>query len=289
VTVFDAGGAQLASAAAPELLIQPVDSSTILDIGFKDSHPASTLFRGQMRLRVTPTGLQAVNIVPLESYLRGVVPSEMPASWPLEALKAQAVAARSYAWPKIKTTGDYDITPTAGAQVYKGVENEHTRTDQAVAGTYGKVLMYNGNVATAYYHSTAGGYTEHTEYAFVGKTGTLGTKVAYARGKPDVDANGIAYDIGSPSYDWQSTTFTMAQLSQILSANPLSDVGEIYNITFYRGVSGRIYKVFLEGSKGELFCSGGVFKNTYNDNRFGGAAVKSTMYYLHPVVPPATP
>jgi stage II sporulation protein D len=266
--------------------MEPVDSTTILDIGFKDSHPASTLFRGAMRLKVTPTGLQAVNIVALESYLRGVVPSEMPALWPLEALKAQAVAARSYAWPKIKGTGDWDITPTSAAQNYKGVRNEHPRADEAVAGTTGKILMYNGNVATAWYHSAAGGHTENTEYAFVGKTGNLGTKVGYGKGVPDYDANGVAYDVGSPDYDWQTAQFTMSQLSQMLSANPLTDVGEIYNITFYRGVSGRIYKVFLEGSKGELFCSGGVFKNTYNDNKLSGTNAKSTMYWINAVPMP---
>jgi stage II sporulation protein D len=269
--------------------MEPVDSATVLDIGFKDSHPLSTLFRGAMRLRVTPTGIQAVNIVPLESYLRGVVPSEMPALWPLEALKSQAVAARSYAWPKIKGVGDYDITPTAANQVYKGVRNEHSRTDQAVAGTTGKILLFNGNVATAYYHSAAGGHTENTEYAFVGKTGNLGTKVGYARGVPDYDANGIAYDVKSPDYNWESAPFTMSQLTQILSANYRTDVGEIYNITFYRGVSGRIYKVFLEGSKGELFCSGGVLKNTYSDNRLAGKTMKSTMYWLQPYPEPVAP
>jgi stage II sporulation protein D len=286
VTAYDSSGLALATTAAAEVLVEPVDTTTTLKISFKDSAPAYDVFRGSLRLTVHAGGLQAVNILPLDTYLRGVVASEMPASWPLEALKVQAVAARSYAWSKIRTTGTYDIIPTAGHQVYRGVLNEFTRSNRAVAETASLVLTHNGSVIEAFYHAASGGATEHSEYAFVSNTGRPGAVVAYARGKPDVDANGVPYDSGSPYSSWKSAQFSMAQLSQVMSGNASTDVGEIYEVQFFRGVSGRVYRVYLRGSKGEQIVSGGVFKNTYNRNRLGGGELKSTMYFLTPAPPP---
>ena len=246
------------------------------------------LYRGSMLLLVTKTGLQAINILPLESYLRGVVPSEMPASWPIEALKAQAVAARTYAWSRMSPNKTWDLVPTAANQVYLGYQHEQASSDLAVSSTVNQVLTYKGTVISAVFHSDAGGYTENSEYAFTDGLGDPGTKVPYLRGKPDVDANGVPYDINTPNYDWHTGQFTLAQLSAIMATNPLTNVGQILSvddITFNRGVSGRAYQIVLVGTLGTKKMSGGRFQAVFN-TYVPGANLKSNMFYLTLVAPP---
>jgi SpoIID/LytB domain protein len=280
-TAYDSTGNVLASSQTSDLTIEPLDPATgVLDMSYRDNRPNYELYRGSMRVIVTPTGLQTINILPLESYLRSVVPAEMPATWPIEALKAQAVAARSYAWARMKPTKTWDVRPTADNQVYLGYQHERAQSDSAVAATANQVLTYQGSVISALFHSDAGGYTENSEYAFPSKSGDPGNRIAYLRGKPDVDPNGVPYDIDAPAYAWQSGEFNMRQLSVIFSSSPLTDVGMIDNITVWRGVSGRVYKVLLEGSEGSKTISGGVFENVYNANTFSGPNLKSTMFFL---------
>ena len=118
-------------------------------------------YRGRLQLRVEGGVLQAVNHLPLETYLSSVVGSEMPASWPLEALRAQAVAARTYALKARKPAAAFDLQASTASQVYKGVESETPSTRAAVAGTRGLVLTYNNALIDAVFHSSsAGGSTE---------------------------------------------------------------------------------------------------------------------------------
>jgi SpoIID/LytB domain protein len=284
--VFTSTGTEIARATGPELYMEATDASTVLNTSFKDSHPAYTQFRGSMRLTVTSSGgLQQVNVLPLDVYLRGVIPSEMPASWHIEAVKAQSIAARSYAWPRIGRAGSYDILPTSANQVYRGLMAEHPRSNLAVDDTAGMVLLHNGKVITAYFHAASGGHTENSEYAFPGTAGKPGSVVAYVRGKPDVDANGLAYDRSYGKFEFTSASFTMAQLSTIMSKNSATDVGNITSLSFERGVSGRVYRVTMIGSKGTKVVSGGIFRNTYNSHRLSGDSVNSTMYWLQPITP----
>jgi stage II sporulation protein D len=126
-------------------------------------------YRGSLEIIMGSNNtLTVVNIVDLESYLRGVVPREMPSSWGnyggMEALKAQAVVARSYAFYYIGAgrhkDDPYDLCDTQHCQVYGGVSAESSNTDIAVAETRGVVLTWNGQVIAAFYHSTNGGHTE---------------------------------------------------------------------------------------------------------------------------------
>ncbi|MEX2547950.1 MAG: SpoIID/LytB domain-containing protein, partial [Chloroflexota bacterium] len=281
-TVYDSLGSVLATTTTPDLLVEAVDPNGVLGMAYRDELPKYKTYRGKMRLLVTPTGLQTINILPLESYLRGVVPAEVPASWPTEVVKAQAVAARTYAWSKIRDGRTWHILPTAAHQVYGGYQHERYGSDVAVAATQNLVLTYEGRVISALYHAAAGGHTENSEYAFVNDRGDPGSRVAYLRGKADVDANGVPYDSTAGSYAWSSGQFTMSQLSAIMSSSTATDVGEIYNLTYWRGVSGRVYRVLLEGSEGTKTVSGGRFKNTFNNWRLSGSSIKSTMYYLTP-------
>lgn len=125
-------------------------------------------YRGALALRPEPDGVTVVNHVRLEDYLRGVVPGEMPASWHREALRAQSVAARSYALATARRGQPFDQYPDMRSQVYKGVSGEDPRTDAAVAATAGRVLLHDGAVATAFFYSTSGGRTEANENAFSG-------------------------------------------------------------------------------------------------------------------------
>src|SRR5919197_391160 len=107
-------------------------------------------------------GVQVINAVGLDDYLQGVVPSESPATWPAEALKAQAIAARTYA---ITTSrgGDFDQYPDTRSQVYGGVAAETPATNAAVADTRGQVVTYQGQPVVTYFFSTSGGKTENVE------------------------------------------------------------------------------------------------------------------------------
>jgi stage II sporulation protein D len=115
-------------------------------------------YRGQLVVKVVSGRLRAINSLPLEQYLYGVVPIEIGSSGPAEALKAQAVAARSYALATRKS-GDFDLYPDVRSQSYGGVDVEHPETNAAVDATAGRVLTYKGKVITAYYFASSGGRT----------------------------------------------------------------------------------------------------------------------------------
>ncbi len=118
-------------------------------------------YRGRVLIRRNQAGsLMAINHLPLETYLASVVGSEMPASWPQAALQAQAVAARTYALSHLKPAAAYDVKSTVASQVYRGLAAETDSTRGAVAATTGKVLMQNGKLILAAFHSSSGGSTE---------------------------------------------------------------------------------------------------------------------------------
>ncbi|MEO1001785.1 MAG: SpoIID/LytB domain-containing protein [Cyanobacteria bacterium J06638_7] len=119
-------------------------------------------YRGRLQLMARGATLQAINHVPLETYLPSVVGSEMPASWPQPALRAQAVAARTYALRQRRPSADYDLKATVSSQVYKGLEAETASTRRAVASTRGQVLMFGSSLANTVFHSSSGGLTENS-------------------------------------------------------------------------------------------------------------------------------
>jgi len=133
-------------------------------------------YRGRLEVFADARGtLTVVNVVGLEAYLRGVVPKELgPAEWPqLEALKAQAVAARTYTVSNLgrfRSQG-FDLTPDTRSQVYGGRSVEHLLTDRAISETRGRVATYKGRAINAYYTSTCGGRTEDGENIFAGEAG----------------------------------------------------------------------------------------------------------------------
>ncbi len=142
---------------ATSIVLQAINPEEKLVIG-------TSPVRGYVEVRAGAGGVTAVNVLNLEDYLRGVVPNELsPGQFPqLEALKAQAVAARTYALRNLGQYKDrgYDICATPACQVYRGFGTEHPLTDQAVAETAGVVAEFHGELINALYTSTCGGHTE---------------------------------------------------------------------------------------------------------------------------------
>jgi len=147
-------------------------------------------YRGRVLLMREGGGVTAVNYVDMEDYLYSVVGAEAVPSWPQEALKAQAVAARSYALHQRNNTrnGVYDVDTTTRTQVYKGLGSEYTTTHQAVKATANQVMTYNGQVILAVFHSSSGGHTENVEDVWT-------SPLPYLRGVVD-------YDQTSPVFSW---------------------------------------------------------------------------------------
>jgi stage II sporulation protein D len=197
--------------------------------------PAKGTYRDVIEYRPGASGgVTAVNKVKLENYIRGVVPNESIPSWPLEALKAQAVAARSYALGTGTGGGVFDHYDTAASQVYGGYGSETARTNRAVARTSGEVLRHDGKVIVAYFHSTSGGHTENVENIFQGSA-----KLAYIRGVPD------PWDKVSPRHHWGPIYYRPGRLGAVVG------VGRLRRVTINRrGVSGRIVFATFHGTSG---------------------------------------
>jgi SpoIID/LytB domain protein len=175
-------------------------------------------YRGTFEVSVVKGNLQAINVVGLEQYLYGVVPSEVPDDWPAEALKAQAVVARSYALSHLHG-GSFDVYADTRSQVYRGVPEEALSTTAAVNATAGQVVMYAGKVASTYYHSTSGGRTASITDAWPGSP-----PVPYLVSVPD------PYDSASPYHDWGPVVLTPARLARVLKVSGrLLDVNATVN------------------------------------------------------------
>jgi stage II sporulation protein D len=185
-------------------------------------------------------GATAINVIDLDPYVKGVVAGEMPSSWPLEALKTQAVAARTYALATRKTTGTFDQYPDTRSQVYRGVTGESARSNSAVDATAGQILTYQGVPAVTYYHSTSGGHTESVQYSFIG-----------ALAKPWLVGVDDPYDSQSPYHTWQ-VKFTTAKLTSALGSK-----GTFRKLVVTkRGVSPRVVSAKVVGSRGTTTITG---------------------------------
>ena len=196
-------------------------------------------YRGTTRLVRQGNKITAINRVDLEKYLYSVVGAEAVASWPIEALKAQAVAARSYALYKRKTQSNnlYDVDTTIGTQVYKGLDTEYLTTHEAVNSTAGQIMTYNNKVILAAFHSSSGGHTENVEDIWV-------SPLPYLRGVVD-------YDQTSPVFQWQKS-IAMNQVSSLLGG-----IGRIKAMIPEKTTPrGRVVTMKVVGDRGTTKLSG---------------------------------
>ena len=209
------------------------------------------------RLQIRPSGgggLMAVNALSLDKYVQGVVPGEMPASWHHEALKAQALAARSYAIATDKGHPHFDHYPDTRSQVYRGVAGEASTGNAAVRATAGEVVTYNGEVAITYFFSTSGGHTENVENVWDG-----GSAIPYLRGVKD------PADRISPKHRWTlryTTRGLQARLGRYVR-------GRLKAVKVRkRGVSPRIVSADVVGTRGSRRVTGSNLRQALgaNDN-----------------------
>lgn len=228
-------------------------------------------YRGKGEARMNGIGtLAGINELPLQQYLYGVVPRELPPTtlWGHpEAQKTQAVAARTYAMRGYgkRVSDGYDLRATTDDQVYGGYAAEHPVSSAAIDATVGVVATFEGNLIDALYSSTSGGHTADNEEAFGS------APIAYLRGKPDRDADGKwdnqsdktlekflkddkpklllkdtngDYEIGFSNYYRWTYEWTMDEMSGLISALALQPVGKVLEINIVeRGPSGRALRV----------------------------------------------
>jgi stage II sporulation protein D len=194
-------------------------------------------YHGTLALRHAGAALEVVNTVPLDQYVRGVVGGEMPYRWSIAALAAQAVAARSYALATLKPGKTFDLYDDARSQVYGGIAYETRRTDIAVAKTAGKVLIWNGHVATTFFFSTSGGRT-----ADVGDVWPAYGHVPYLRSVDD------PYDARSPHHVWGPIVLDAQRIARRLHARSA-------DVSVVRSPSGRVAAVQLGSRRidGDVF------------------------------------
>ena len=179
--------------------------------------------------------LNAVNAVPVDQYVKGVIPNESPASWPQAALRAQAVASRSYALSVQVSGNGFDLYDDTSSQVYKGLSSETAASNEAAEATRGQVLTYEGQIAETYFSACSGGHTESIQNVF------FGSPVPYLVGVDD------PYDYYCPLHSW-TLKFSGAEISARLSAY-LDGQLEKVQVT-KRGASPRIVWARLYGTGG---------------------------------------
>jgi stage II sporulation protein D len=201
-------------------------------------------YRGALVVSSTNDRLAAVNYVSLEQYLYGVIPREIPSTWLPEVLKAQAVAARSYALASRSTTGDFDLYSDVRSQVYGGLAAEDPNTTAAVDATAGQVVLYAGAVARTYFFSTSGGRT-------AASADVWGEPIPYLVPVDD------PFDALSPYHRWGPALFSGAELVQRLGDEAPRGIRDLQ-----LGVdsSGRVGGVTVVGRSGSAELTGATLR-----------------------------
>lgn len=235
-------------------------------------------YRGALELRHKGGGLTAVNIVPVDDYLRSVVPEEMPVDWPAEAIKAQSVAARSFALASRgrHASEGYDLCTTTHCQLYTGTAAEKSASNAAIKATRGEVLTYSGKPIEALFHTDSGGMTENSEDVW-------GSHVPYLRAAKDTPAKTMPW----------TKTISRADLERKLAAKG-HDIGKARSIALSplaigraakdRTASGRVKTMTVKGTKGTATLSGTTWrsllglKSTLFDAKLTKDAVTFTGY-----------
>ena len=209
--------------------LQVQDSGGITSLGTRQ-------YRGVIEFaRFGGNLLTAVNVIDIEEYLLSVVPAEMPASWHIEALKAQAVAARTYTVNRLGSLAHrgYDLCDTTFSQVYMGVSSEHANTTEAVNATRGIMIFHDNQPIEAVYFSSSGGFTDNSENVWV-------ATVPYLRAVAEVNEPG--------AMTW-NRTITLTQLNGLLASNNVN-IGNATGIQLDKSATGRVQTLTILGTTG---------------------------------------
>lgn len=274
----------------------------------------SRRYRGAGEVRLNSIGsLAGINELHMEDYLLGVVPRELgPIAFPeIEALKAQAVAARTYAYANMgkRRANGYDLLATTSDQVYGGVDDEHPLSSQAVQATAGLVAKYNGVLISTLYSSTSGGFTANSEDVYA-------NAVPYLRGVPDAERGKALDNVpslevfrnhanptalrnaaeGDYESDWSRyhrwyVDWTAAEIRTVLSDYFGTDVGVVLEINVpERSSSGRALLMEFVAANGTFTVRKDAIRSALKFYNGSGnqTSLFSTLVYVEPVIDPRT-
>ncbi len=237
-------------------------------MGERDIYLDTTRYRGAIEIQKDKTGkLFALSRLDIESYMYGVLQHEVPYWWPMEALKAQAVAARTYAMyqAQVNKAGDYDLKSDTSSQMYGGSTTERFRTKTAVDQTRGQVLTYQGKIFPTYFHATCAGVT-------------AGAQEIWKINLPPISGMvHCGYCRFSPHYSWNSKV-SLAEVEEKLnkSGRPVGQVLKIEIIS--QTPSGRVGSLKITGISGEAVIAAKDFRIW-----IGGDRMKSTLFTVNVV------
>jgi stage II sporulation protein D len=248
----DSAGKDVATTPGPLRVDAPVGQALRL-MGGSVPGVRDGLYRGALLISASGSGLIAVNALDLEDYVRGVVSGESPAGWPPEALKAQAVAARTYALTTHAGGAAFDQWADTRSQVYRGVAAETPSTDAAVQATKGQVVTYGGQPATTYFFSTSGGETEDVQNSFLS-----------SQPMPWLKAVDDPFDSVSPKHRWGPMRFTATQVQSKLRRYLQGRFKRIKVVQ--RGVSPRVVRAQVVGTRGATDITGPQLRSAFGLN-----------------------
>ena len=218
-------------------------------LGLAENGVTDGRYRGDLVLQASATDLRVVDDVGIESDLFGVVPAEMPASWATEALRSQAIVARSYALTSRQPSQPYDVFADTRSQMYRGVSGEAARTTDAVRATRGVVVKAGASIAHTLFSSSSGGRTAAVEEIFGG------APVSYLRSVDD------PYDRLSPYHDWVAT-FTDADVARRLAPVLQGDLVDVAVVA--TTPTGRAATVRVTGTLGVSDITAGTARTLLN-------------------------
>ena len=218
-------------------------SSGVIDLG-------EMSYRGKIEITSSGGLLDTVNILTMDQYLYGVVPSEVYAEWPDEALKAQAVAARTYAQYHIGKHSGYDLCDHTHCQQYSGYTKEEASTNRAVDETSGVIAYYNGKPINSVYYDCDGGYTLSAEEVW-------GSDIPYLQSTPD------PYELNARKWE---RTFTLSEIGALVKANG-SDVGNVTNVSITKKRGDILAEeVVITGTNGSIEIKGQDIKTFFRQD-----------------------
>ncbi len=255
VTIYDFSGYLVEGSKNSAIL--PADTNACLaGTGSDDTFTiGGSSYRGMLTYALSGSNLTAVNVVDIEEYLYGVVPAEMGVGYPTEALKAQAVAARTYSIYKMggHISEGFSLCDGVCCQVYNGYDGEASTTTKAVDATEGEIMTYDDEIVQAVFSASAGGYTENSEDVWW-------AVVPYLRAVPEL----VEYD----DVDW-SKSISESNLNDLVSAKG-ENIGWVDDIVITKlADGGRVQEIELVGTKGSVTLDSDSMRTYFSSSSMG--------------------
>ena len=247
-------------------IVNSAENFSLMPIGGNISVEGSAYRGGIIFENEEENLLTVINILPLEHYLYGVIASEMPSSWNIEALKAQAVCARGFAVSNYNkhTSLGFNVCATTNCQMYGGIPSECEAVIEAVDSTCGLVVTHEGEIIESLFYSASGGHTANVKNVW-------GSYIPYLSGVPD------PYEPeDAPRHTW-SATLTLDDIQEVLDKNDI-DIGTVESLEVLNDETGRAYELTVYGTEDSY-----TFKRQQTYSPFFDKGVKSQKYTISPI------